>query len=132
MSRFRRLNSSRFLHQPTKRRIRYSPARTARYSRKLNTPPLIRKMATSSPTPTNAVQTASSQDRRLQISFKIVRKGFMGPESEEILYLKMPPYVRRTTVLERSARNNVWQASAPRQQRITPCCCGLCCASRYK
>src|SRR6266566_6024418 len=98
MRRLRRLHSSRFLHQPTKRKIRYSPARTARYSRKLNMPPLIRKTATSSPMPTNAVQTASSQDRRLQISFKIVRKGFMGPESEEILYLKMRLYVGRSAL----------------------------------
>src|SRR5438270_11522 len=89
ISRFRRLQSSLLLHQPMKRRTRYSPASTARYSKKLKTPPLLRRTSTSSPITTMAEQTTSSHDRRLQTSFRLASSGFMGLQSEEILYLKM-------------------------------------------
>src|SRR5579859_2473671 len=36
-----------------------------------------------------AEQTTSSQEMRLQTSFRLVNRDFMGLQSEEILYLKM-------------------------------------------
>src|SRR5579859_938785 len=89
ISRLRKLQSNRLLHQLIRRKTRYSPASTARYSTKLKTPPLIPRSSTSSPNTTMAEQTTSSQEMRLQTSFRLVNRDFMGLQSEEILYLKM-------------------------------------------
>src|SRR5438067_12885570 len=94
MSRLRRLQSSLFLHEPIKRKRRYNPAKTARYSTKLKIPPLRRRTSPSSPITTRAEQITSSRERRLPTSLSPVSTRFMDLQSEEILYLKSRVHVR--------------------------------------
>src|SRR5438105_3609494 len=93
--------------------------------------PLRPKSSTNNPMTTMAEQTMSSHDRRLHTSFKLMKKGFMGSASEEILYLKM----RLLRKAERQrAKNGSRRGRSVRRAgpQATLCHFELCCASRYR
>src|ERR1700730_279567 len=61
-------------------------ARTARYLRKFDAPPLKLRISSTTPAITKNPERRSSQERRFQTSFRLARSGVIGLSIETILY----------------------------------------------